>query len=87
MPEVETDGYQHWSDGHFIAVRDSLVGETDADNFRHSIVRSAFFWAFWEDARVQALVRQFAKNTGLEDTAWRLASASDRLASKSSTQL
>ncbi|MFQ6029157.1 MAG: hypothetical protein ACE5Q6_16885 [Dehalococcoidia bacterium] len=63
-----------------MAYRDALAGRTEADNFRHAIVRNAFFWAFWDDEKVQALVSHWAKNTGLEACALRLASAADRLA-------
>jgi hypothetical protein len=61
-------------------VRDALIGKTDADNFRHAIVRNAFFREFWLDEKVQTLVSHWAKTTGLEERALRLADAGDRLA-------
>ena len=80
MVDSEADGIGDWESTGFIPVRDALIGETDADNFRHTIVRTAFMEEFWKDERVQALVSRWAQRTGLEERALRLARAGDRLA-------
>ncbi len=50
----------------YVAVRDSLIGESDADNYRHTIVRQEFMREFWQDEEVQGLVSRWAKLTGLD---------------------
>lgn len=69
-----------WGSDDFMPERDALIGKTDADNFRHTIVRSAFMWEFWQYPEVEDLVGHWAKITGLEERALRLASSGERLA-------
>jgi len=51
----------------YLAVRDALNGETDADNYRHAIVRVEFLNEFYQDDKVQNLIMRWAKLTGLEE--------------------
>jgi hypothetical protein len=80
LPENEANDLEHWEDREFIAIRDALIGETEADNYCHTIVRSSFLREFWQDDQVQELVNQWAKKTGLEECVWRLGTAGERLA-------
>ena len=52
---VEDEGPDVY-DRKYVPVRDALTGKTDADNYRHMIVRSEFLKRFWQDDKVQALV-------------------------------
>lgn len=61
-------------------LRDALIGETDADNYRQTIVRTALMQEFWKDENVQALVSQWAQATGLEKRALRLSNACEQIA-------
>ena len=80
MGEDKPNKVEESEDREFIPVRDALIGETEADNYRHVLVRQAFFNEFWGDEKVQALVSHWAKITGLEKLAQDLASSGDRLA-------
>ena len=74
MTEVEPKDEQEIEEGEareYIAVRDALNGETDADNYRHAIVRSEFLKEIWLDEKVQQMVSRWAKLTGLEPLAVR----------------
>ena len=66
--------------GDFMPVRDALIGKTDADNYRHTIVRWAFMEEIWQDPKVEDLVDHWAKMTGLGELAIRLACSGERLA-------
>ncbi|MDA1129731.1 MAG: hypothetical protein O2913_13710 [Chloroflexi bacterium] len=79
MGEDKTNNVEA-EDRGFIPARDALIGETEADNYRHVLVRQEFFKEFWGDEKVQALVSHWAKITGLEKLAQNLASSGDRLA-------
>jgi hypothetical protein len=80
----ETNRLHDWHDWDVAMevnlVCDALIGKTDADNVSHAIVRDAFLREFWIDEKVQTLVSHWAKITGLEERALRLADAGDRLA-------
>ena len=80
MAEDVTNEIEESEDRGYIPVRDALIGETEADNYRHVLVRQAFFHELWGDEKVQQLVSHWAKITGLEERALSLASSSDRLA-------
>ena len=80
MVDDEGKDTQDWKPSDFIPIRDALAGETEADNFGHAIVRTAFLGEIWNDEQVQALVSRWAQRTGLEERAIRLARAGDRLA-------
>jgi hypothetical protein len=80
MAECEAEGSQDWGDSDFIPIRDALAGKTQADNIRHAIVRSSFFWEFWEDENVLTLLSHWAQATGLVECGIRLACAGDCLA-------
>ncbi|MDA0987725.1 MAG: hypothetical protein O2783_01035 [Chloroflexi bacterium] len=69
-----------WGGSDFIRIRDALIGKTHGDNYRHLVVRIAFLREFWNDVDVQALVSRWAKDTGLEEAALRVASCGKRLA-------
>ena len=80
MAEDVAQDWRDWGTREIIPVRDALVGETDADNFRHCIVRGAFLREFWVDEKVQSAVSHWGKITGLEECAVRLTCSADRLA-------
>ncbi len=60
----ETHDTRDWGSTGFIPAPDELTGATDADNFRHTIVRTAFLDEIWKDEQVQALVSRWAQKRG-----------------------